>query len=243
MEVYEGQKVEISRVSLKHPLIDELPDMDVKCWPSMQTAVLRARGGRFLTCPVHYRYSKIAETAGVPFPLLSVVGVSEFEGQILFGIRSEKVRFPGKIGGAPAGHVDYGLSPEEAIAMELEEELGVGGTFRMMGVQASPLYFSVIFRVKLESDELRPSWEWSNIMWVQKEDLAEFLMKEKELFTPAFAAPFVLFLPERERKTVLEETGWRLSFRKLEELDFSIRRSQRTFSEWSRGQRQARAGR
>gem|GEM_PF-2145260 len=224
MDVYEGNSIRVLKLGVRHPLAREELDR-VNGFSSLQTGVLRVKRGKVVACPVRYKYSRAAEERGITLPLMSVTGVSEHEGRLLAGIRSGDVRFPNVMSPAPSGHVEFSLTPREAIELELHEELGVPGKPRLMGAQFTPLYFSLIYHIELESGEVNPSWEWSNLFWIQKEKLDEFLKKNGKLLGPGFAAPFLLYLHREgiNPEPIARKNRWNIRFGKLKELEWSLR--------------------
>ncbi|MBR9689709.1 MAG: hypothetical protein GOV01_02340 [Candidatus Altiarchaeota archaeon] len=220
MNVYETDRLKILKLGVTHPAIRKLDEQETKCWSSVQTGVLKLRGKKVVVCPVQYRYSKIAEQQKKYFPLMSVIGISEYDNHLLVGLRSGSVRFPNTMGAAPTGHVEFGLRPDEAMEMELKEELGVGGKQKLIGIQLSPMYLGLIYKIDLFSNEVNPSWEWSNLMWIQKDKIGEFLQKNGGQFGPGFGASFLLYLHKEGYNIdkIVNANKWDVSIKDINEL-------------------------
>lgn len=231
VDIYEGSRIRVLKLGVTHPFSrDEVERVD--SFSSLQTGVLKIRGEKVVACPIHYKYSRIAEREKRVLPLMSVIGIAEHDNHVLIGMRSKDVRFPNYMGAAPSGHVEFGLTPQQAIEMELHEELGRTGKTRLMGAQLSPLYFGLIYKIELESSDVKPSWEWSNLFWIQKEKLGQFLIENGKLFGPGFASSFLLYLNKEvdmDPAPIAEKHGWRIRMGKIRDLEWNIRRNPDTY--------------
>jgi len=116
------------------------------------------------------------------------------------------------------------------MKMELREELGVDGKSKLIGAQLSQMYLGLIYQIKLESNELTPSWEWNNLFWIQKDKLKGFMEKNASAFGPGFGASFVLYLHSigEDTSKINRVNGWNFKISDFSDLKWKLNRIQNT---------------
>ncbi len=162
------------RLGIKHPALRIIRKVEGDFHPSFESGVVKIRKGKVVIAPVLYRDLISAELQGIPLPALVVVGIARFGNSILLGKRSEGVREGGKLGFVPAGHVEFGESPEETLKKELKEETGVEGKPSFLFSTFNTRFLALFYEIRLESRNVKPNWEWEEVFWVREEELEDY---------------------------------------------------------------------
>lgn len=134
-----------------------------------------------------------------------VVGVmvENEKGEWFVQKRSEEVHiFPGRFSHSVGGHVDEGMTPEEAAKGELSEEIGLKdvaltyvGSFRTDD-DATPAYFELYVTHAKGGDLSLNDREVAGGRWLSVEAIASETANTPEHFVPAFCASWrEVYLP------------------------------------------------
>lgn len=131
------------------------------------------------------------------------------KGEILLQKRAATLRaYPGQWDQSVAGHVDEGESYDDAAIREMKEEVGVVTKLHFVGKYYSEEImgdilkkrFSALYTGVTDADPVPDASEVSEIRWVSRDELRNWIARQEADFTPGAVNAF-RYLESKESET------------------------------------------